>query len=108
MQTPQGWVLVTGCAHPGIAEMAARATEVVGEPLHLVLGGFHMGGAPPARIRAVIDRFQALGVERAAPCHCSGDETRELFRERFGERYVPACVGTRLAFSGREGQVTAR
>jgi 7,8-dihydropterin-6-yl-methyl-4-(beta-D-ribofuranosyl)aminobenzene 5'-phosphate synthase len=103
VKTPDGWLLVTGCAHPGIAEMAERATKLVESPLRLVVGGFHMGGASKPQIEAVIARFEKLGVAAAAPCHCSGDGTRRLFKEHYGERYTPACVGTSLHFRPQEG-----
>jgi 7,8-dihydropterin-6-yl-methyl-4-(beta-D-ribofuranosyl)aminobenzene 5'-phosphate synthase len=70
--------------------------------LQLVMGGFHMGGAPRRRIEAVIERFRQLGVAAAAPCHCSGNGTRKLFEEDYGEGYIPASVGTSLRFSPLE------
>ena len=94
----KGWVLITGCAHPGVADMAAQAKQVTGESVHLVVGGFHMGSQPEAKINAAIDRFEKLGVQRVAPCHCSGDRARRLFRQRFGDRCILAGVGTVLQF----------
>lgn len=98
VKTVEGWVLITGCAHPGIGDMAERATELVEGPLRLAVGGFHMGGASRRRIEGLIERFEKLGVATAAPCHCSGDETRKLFKRYYGDRYIPACVGTSLRF----------
>jgi len=98
VQTPDGWVLITGCAHPGIDDMVEQATELVGSPLHLVIGGFHLGGASTSRIQAVIDRFEKLHVATAAPCHCSGEATRRQFKTHYGERYVDVSVGTTLRF----------
>lgn len=103
VKTAKGWVLITGCAHPGIADMAERATKVVEGPLHLVIGGFHMTGASEREIEAVIERFEELGVATVAPCHCSGDKTRRLFKAHYGERYTPACVGTSMRFPRKDG-----
>ncbi|MBL7134809.1 MAG: MBL fold metallo-hydrolase [Phycisphaerae bacterium] len=89
----EGWVLITGCAHPGVANMAARAKQVTGGGLHLVMGGFHMGFQSRRRIEAVIERFEQMGVERVAPCHCSGRRACELFKEQFAERCVLAKTG---------------
>jgi len=93
VKTREGWVLITGCAHPGADNMAAQAKTVTGGPIHTVLGGFHMIQESPARIGAVIDRFEELGVKRAMPCHCSGDETRSLFKQRLGDRCDLPGVG---------------
>ena len=98
VKTKKGWVLVTGCAHPGADNLAARAVEVTGGPIHLVVGGYHMMRLPEVEINAVIDRFEKLSVQRAAPCHCSGDETRRIFNERLGSRCTLVGVGDEFRF----------
>lgn len=98
VETCKGWVLITGCAHPGVANMAAQAKQITGGPIHLVVGGFHMGGHPKAKINAVIDRFEELGIQTVAPCHCSGEQARSLFKQRFGDRCSLAGVGSVFRF----------
>jgi 7,8-dihydropterin-6-yl-methyl-4-(beta-D-ribofuranosyl)aminobenzene 5'-phosphate synthase len=102
VKTAEGWVLITGCAHPGVDEMAARAREVTGGPLHLVMGGFHLAGEPSSRTDAIIGRFEKLGVEQVAPCHCTGDSARRLFARRFGDHCTLAGVGSVLQFEASE------
>lgn len=105
VRTPDGRALITGCDHPGIADMAERAVQLVKSPLHLVVGGFHMGGASSRQIQAVIDRFEKLGVATVAPCHCSGHGVRMSMQRAFGDRYLRCGVGTRFAFgASREGK----
>lgn len=94
----EGWVVITGCAHPGVASMAAQAKQMTGEPVHLVMGGFHLGAQPASKINAVIDRFEELGIQRVAPCHCSGELARSLFKQRFGKRCSLAGVGSVFRF----------
>ena len=98
VRTGKGWVLITGCAHPGVDNLTARALEVAGEGPHLVVGGFHMIEWPTERIDAVIDRFEQLGVQRAAPCHCTGDDPRARFKERLAERCSLVGVGEVFRF----------
>ncbi len=93
VRTADGWVLITGCAHPGVANLAAQAREVTGGPIALVVGGFHMGGHTRGEIKAVIDGFEQLKVKRVAPCHCTGDAARTMFKERYGDRCVLVGVG---------------
>jgi len=100
VKTAAGWVLITGCAHPGAAVMAAKATEVTAGALELVVGGFHMGSHSKAQIDAVIDEFEKLAVRRAAPCHCSGDNTRKQFQQRYGQRCSLVGVGAVFDFAG--------
>jgi len=98
-KTPSGWVLITGCAHPGVGDVAAKAKAITGGPIELVVGGFHMGGHSEEQITGVVDRFKQLGVRCVAPCHCSGKTAREVFRKRYGERCTLAGVGGVLRFA---------
>jgi 7,8-dihydropterin-6-yl-methyl-4-(beta-D-ribofuranosyl)aminobenzene 5'-phosphate synthase len=92
--TSQGLVVITGCAHPGVVNIVRKAKEMlVGKPVYLVVGGFHMTGAAISQIESVIEGFRELGVKKIAPCHCSGDETRKLFKEDYGEDYINSGVG---------------
>ena len=96
IQTTDGTMVVTGCAHLGIVNLARAAGETCGFPLHAALGGFHMSGASAGEIKAVIAQLRKLGVRSVAPCHCSGDLARELFKEAYGENYYTAGVGWKL------------
>jgi 7,8-dihydropterin-6-yl-methyl-4-(beta-D-ribofuranosyl)aminobenzene 5'-phosphate synthase len=94
--TARGRVVITGCAHPGIVNVVHHAKEMAGEQIHLVLGGFHLGGASRGAIAGIVEDFQRLGVQRVAPCHCSGDDARRSFAETYGKDLIPAGVGSRL------------
>ncbi|MFO8010084.1 MAG: MBL fold metallo-hydrolase [Dehalococcoidia bacterium] len=89
-RTTKGTVIITGCAHPGIVNIVQTAKEVAGTGIHLVLGGFH---SPP---ESVVDRFIELGVQKVAPCHCSGAEAMKAFKESFGDNFVEVGVGKEL------------
>ena len=93
-----GLIVMTGCAHPGIVRMVEAAKQHARLPVHAVLGGFHMGGASRRRIAEVIAALKHLGLAQVAPCHCSGEATRQMFSEAFGEDYLPSGVGTSLVF----------
>jgi 7,8-dihydropterin-6-yl-methyl-4-(beta-D-ribofuranosyl)aminobenzene 5'-phosphate synthase len=93
VETGDGLVVVTGCAHPGVVEMVRRAREVVEGEVALVMGGFHLGGADWGQIEGIIADFRRLGVQRVAPCHCTGDRARQMFADAFGTDFIPAGVG---------------
>lgn len=93
VETAEGLVVVTGCAHPGVLEMVRRARQVGRGEVALVVGGFHLSGADRERIAEVIRGLQALGVRRVAPCHCTGDLARRMFAEAFGDNFLPAGAG---------------
>ncbi|MCE5270301.1 MBL fold metallo-hydrolase [bacterium] len=96
LSTPRGLIVLTGCAHPGIVNIAAAARKQTGEPLYLVGGGFHLENYSREQIAAAIDSLKALGVQKVAPTHCTGDTGRELFRAAWGEDFVRLDLGSRL------------
>jgi len=93
VETGNGLVVVTGCAHPGVVKMVRRAKESVGGRVSLVMGGFHLGGTSQHRVKAVIADFRQLGVQRVAPYHCTGDRAIRAFAEEYGDDFIETGVG---------------
>ena len=98
LKTSKGLVVVTGCAHPGVVEMVRRAKEGSEDEVYLVLGGFHLGQTSKARIGEIIAAFRQMGVQKVAPCHCTGDKAIGHFREAYGEDFIECGVGKVLIF----------
>lgn len=98
LDTGVGTVVLTGCAHPGIIQMAERARGLSSGPLHLVMGGFHLMEAEEAEIQEVLSGFERLEVERAGPTHCSGLNTMAAFQDAYGENFQRMGVGRVLRF----------
>ena len=98
LETPKGLIVISGCAHPGIVRIAKAAKNHAETPVYAVLGGFHMAAASDREIENVMQGLRKLGVEKIAPCHCSGDRTRSLMNQAFEEGYLSAGVGARLVF----------
>jgi 7,8-dihydropterin-6-yl-methyl-4-(beta-D-ribofuranosyl)aminobenzene 5'-phosphate synthase len=94
IKTKKGWVLITGCAHPGIAELATQAEKVTGGPIQFVMGGVHMPHASESSIHTVIDRLEKLGMQQVVPTRCSGEQTRALFKSRLEDRCILAGAGS--------------
>jgi len=94
VNSERGLVVVTGCAHPGIANIVETAIQLTKRGVYLVVGGFHLSGATKEQILSVVERLQSLGVSNVAPCHCSGDLARRIFKDSFGAGYVDAGAGT--------------
>ena len=96
LQAPQGLIVITGCAHPGIVAILEKVREVFQEEVLLVMGGFHLMHTDVNEIKEVISSFQRLGVRYVGPGHCSGDGARRLFQEAYGNTYVPLGVGMEI------------
>ncbi len=90
LKTARGTVVITGCAHPGIVNILRTAEELTGQSIPLAVGGFHFPK------RSVLDSFRELGVQKVAPCHCSGDEARGFFKEAYGDEYIDLGVGKEI------------
>jgi 7,8-dihydropterin-6-yl-methyl-4-(beta-D-ribofuranosyl)aminobenzene 5'-phosphate synthase len=93
--TEQGLVVVTGCAHPGVDQMTARARDVGRRDIALVVGGFHLGAASRRRIEHILSEFQRLGVQAVAPCHCTGRKASQMLRQAYGGAFSASGVGWR-------------
>ncbi len=96
VSTEKGIVVITGCAHPGVVNIVKKAKEITGGDIYLVAGGFHLGGKSRGEIRSIIEELKDLGVEKIAPCHCSGDLARSMFKEVFGDNYIEEGVGATI------------
>jgi 7,8-dihydropterin-6-yl-methyl-4-(beta-D-ribofuranosyl)aminobenzene 5'-phosphate synthase len=93
IETGRGLVVVTGCAHPGVARMAATAMSLRDTSVHLVLGGYHLRSTGPDQLRALIAEFRRLGIENVAPTHCTGDPAIEMFAAEYGDDFIRGGAG---------------
>jgi 7,8-dihydropterin-6-yl-methyl-4-(beta-D-ribofuranosyl)aminobenzene 5'-phosphate synthase len=94
INSEKGLIVITGCAHPGVVNIIQKTKEIFsGKKIYLVLGGFHLAGALDDELKSIINDFRKLGVETVAPCHCSGDRTRELFEKEYKEDFIANGVG---------------
>jgi 7,8-dihydropterin-6-yl-methyl-4-(beta-D-ribofuranosyl)aminobenzene 5'-phosphate synthase len=94
VQTPEGTVIITGCAHPGIVNIVRQAQEVVPGKVALLAGGFHLLEiADKKKLKSIIAELRQLGVERVVPTHCTGAAAIDLFRAEFGKNCLDGGVG---------------
>jgi 7,8-dihydropterin-6-yl-methyl-4-(beta-D-ribofuranosyl)aminobenzene 5'-phosphate synthase len=92
-RTPRGLVVIVGCSHPGVENILAEAAKIDSR-LHLVAGGFHLVGAPPADVERVATTLHdTLRVARVAPAHCTSERGFATFLKRFADRFDYAGVG---------------
>lgn len=97
LDTPDGLVLITGCAHPGIVAMTKRAKEHLKKDVVMVLGGFHLGKLSKGEAEAVANQLKKLGVREVGPTHCTGDKAIAAFGEVFDKHCHAMGVGKVLA-----------
>jgi len=99
IDTNKGLAVICGCAHPGIIKILERIKEMLPDKkFYLVMRGFHLQGSSTAELEGIIKEFKTLGVKKVAPSHCSGDNFRELSKQKFGKSYIEGGVGQIITF----------
>jgi len=93
VETEKGLVVLTGCSHPGVLKIAAKAMKDVGGSPYMIMGGFHMAGAPEKEVEEVVEGLISMGFRAVMPLHCSGEEIKQLLRSKYPDRYVRGCAG---------------
>ncbi|MEW6557696.1 MAG: MBL fold metallo-hydrolase [Elusimicrobiota bacterium] len=88
--------IITGCSHPGIIAIIKKVKQVFSEPVGLVLGGFHLHDKLEFEVQQIAREFRDLGVEKIAPCHCTGALAKEVFRKEYGGNFVEIKTGVIL------------
>ena len=77
-----GLAVVTACAHSGILNIVADVRARFSLPVVSVIGGLHLTGATQERISRTLAELKNLGVKKILPCHCSGEEFMNNFKNR--------------------------
>jgi 7,8-dihydropterin-6-yl-methyl-4-(beta-D-ribofuranosyl)aminobenzene 5'-phosphate synthase len=94
--TADGVVIVAGCGHAGIMNIADDARAITGDArLAAVIGGIHLFAASDAVLVETAGRLKGLGYLLAA--HCTGIEATFRLRELIGldrRTAVVAAVGS--------------
>lgn len=98
VETPEGAVVLTGCAHSGLVNILRHVLES-SDRVRAVVGGTHLGlGATPERVSASLDFLEEILPERIVPCHCTGLPVTARILERFKDRAVAGQAGMTFTF----------
>ena len=92
----RGLVVITGCGHAGVVNIARYARRLCGgEPLYALLGGFHLNGPLfEPLIPRVLDELAAMNPGVLVPAHCTGWRAQHAMAARFPAAFVPNAVGS--------------
>ena len=71
-ETKRGLVLITGCSHAGICNIAEYARKVTGqEKIVDIIGGFHLLNPSKVQMEGTLAYFKALSPDVVHACHCT-------------------------------------
>lgn len=96
LESERGPLVISGCAHPGITRIVQRAGKIMERSLHLVLGGFHLGGAREEEIEEVVSKLTSNSIEKFAPTHCTGEKAIAMMKEEFQECFLEFGAGKEI------------
>lgn len=97
----RGVVIITGCGHPTLPKLVARAQAVFKEPLIGVIGGLHLTGAPISVVQGDIDMLKGLNAQVVGLSpHDSDAGVIERFRAAFPAAYQDVTVGRAIWVAG--------
>ena len=95
VDTPEGVVVLTGCAHSGIINILkyAIATSSSGR-IRAVVGGTHLGmGAPVPKVEVTMDHLEEIAPDRMIFNHCTGSVVMSRMLDRFKSSFIPGATG---------------
>ncbi|MFQ6117357.1 MAG: MBL fold metallo-hydrolase [Candidatus Bipolaricaulia bacterium] len=67
VRTGRGLVIIMGCAHPGIVEIARAAKERLDDRIFLMIGGFHLEELPDSEVEETIAASRGWGWSGPRP-----------------------------------------
>jgi len=99
LETPDGTVVVLGCAHAGVSNTLDYIVELTeGRPIHAVLGGLHLAGVSRERTTATMEALLRHGPRLVVPLHCTGLAAQVDLAGLLGDRWRPGGVGRQFSF----------
>ena len=101
VETGDGAVVITGCAHPGVAEMVRQAQVVTSSEIAYLVGGLHLFRHRSELLPPIITEVRQLGVAKVLPAHCTGDEAIGLFRTEYGADFTEGGVGRTITIAAQ-------
>ncbi len=98
LKSGSDFILVCGCAHPGVVTMTREAKKITGGKPFFVLGGFHLARVSGREINGIAKSLQELETRAVAPCHCSGEMAILIFKSVFGQKGLECKAGKVFRF----------
>ncbi|MCF2141145.1 MAG: MBL fold metallo-hydrolase [Candidatus Lokiarchaeota archaeon] len=110
LRTDSGIVIITGCAHAGILNIALHAKKLFNEPIRAIIGGSHMVRYSPKEVEDVASILKnEFGNPMLYLNHCTDHlplpvknrtPILQILKSYVGEDHVNPCyVGTKLSFN---------
>lgn len=97
VKTPDGVIVVTGCAHAGLVNILKHVVERYGD-IRAVIGGTHLGLGDGKRLQPTIDYLDEVLPEKMIFNHCTGIPSAMAMKQHFGDRFIMGETGMTVRF----------
>ncbi len=99
----KGLVIITGCSHAGIINIANQAIELTGSnKIEGIIGGLHLVEASDTVIRRTVEEVSRLNVAWISAGHCTGFKAQVEFYLAFGEKFSPLHTGIKFELASTD------
>ncbi|MFA5104485.1 MAG: MBL fold metallo-hydrolase [Candidatus Margulisiibacteriota bacterium] len=96
IDSSEGPVLITGCAHPGIVSIVKSAEASHKQSISVILGGLHLMEKSSAQTDRIITSLKKLGIKKVVPLHCTGDRQSRMIIKEFGAGDKKTGAGSKI------------
>jgi len=97
IDSPNGLVILLGCAHAGVLNIIEYACKVTGQnKIRMLLGGTHLKFSSQQQLEATLVKLEELQIDKIGVSHCTGLRQAQILAERFGDRFFNATVGVEV------------
>ena len=96
----KGLVVISGCAHAGIANTTLYARQITGvAKVYAIMGGFHLAGKEcEQRISPTVEMLRQLNPKTVVPSHCTGWRGKYAIFRAMPRAFVWNSVGNLYRF----------
>lgn len=99
IESPQGLVLLLGCAHSGLINTLDHVVAKTGkDKFYAIVGGTHLDFVSPSQVEETIGALGNYQIERIGVSHCTGLKAAARLIAEFGEKFFFGQVGEALEF----------
>lgn len=96
IETSKGYIVVLGCAHPGLISILNTITKRTNKPIRGIIGGTHLVEVTSDQIDEVIEQLDSFNLEFIGVSHCTGKLAEEKLKLHFKERFFANHTGTTI------------
>lgn len=97
IKTPEGLVLILGCAHTGLINTLNHVIKNTGEKrIRYLIGGTHLGPASKEQREKTYEALKDFEIENIGVSHCTGGEAAYELKKIYGDKFFNCNVGKEI------------